>query len=590
MSAKWGIPAAVLAAGAMFGGQPPSFPPPAPGGPSIDFTVPRQPSGGPSALQPSTPSTPDQPTKSAAPRPRPVLPQSINVALKVERDGRLTIAETVVVRARSTMTRRAPLRIKAGDERDRVFAVRDVTVDGNASTELTGDEFVIRAGEGATTVTYTVDGAVINLDDHQEVRWQVASGWDVDVRFLRASFIAPEQPDAVTCLAGALGSDSKCESALTDHGQVLRVIQQNLKAGNRVDLSVSLPRDSVPVNARFDATSTKASAFALTPFSGIGLGVLLLLLLGGFGLLWLARGRDAKALATDIGPVDVLMTEGGRVSFASPDGVLPGQVGTVVDERADPRDVAATVVDLAVRNYLWIVEASGTSADGPEIEGEPLDWRIVRRNPADDALTGYERAVYAALLPDGTDSVLVSELRVDLAAVREAMYADVVARSWFSHRPDRERGRWSLIGVVLAALGVAVTVVLALTVGNALLGVALVIGGIALALGARWMPARTRRGGVLVQQVRGLLDYLHTAEPDSIPPADREMVFSRSLPYAVVLGQLEHWLTAFAALDSAADGTPGLYWYGTAEGEDLQRFATNFPAFLAALDRVLGGP
>lgn len=491
----------------------------------------------------------------------PLLPQSINIALKVERDGRLRVTETVFVKARSTMTRRAPLRIQAGDDRDRVFSVRDITVDGNGSTEITGDELVMRLGEGATTVTYTVDGAVIDRGDHQEARWQVASGWDVEVVFLRASFIAPDPPETVVCLAGALGSTSPCEAAATDHGQVLRVVQQNLKPGNRIDLSVGLPAGTVPANARFDSASTKASAFAMTTVSGAGLGVLTLLVLGGFLVLWLARGRDTKALATDIGPVDVLLREGDRVSFASPDGVLPGQVGTVVDERVDSADVVATVIDLAVRNYLWISERD-------------KDWLVVRRNAPDDALTGYERAVLDALLPEGKDQVAVSELRqstVDLRPVRDALYTDVVARNWFTHRPDRERGRWAMVGIGLIAAGVAATVVLALTIGHALLGLALVIGGVAVFLGARWMPARTRRGSVLVQQVRGLLTYLHTAEPESIPDSDRELVFSRSLPYAVVLGNPEQWLSRFAE--------SGLYWY---EGA-----TENVPKLLAELTEAL---
>jgi hypothetical protein len=557
VSANWGIPAAVLVAAAAFGAGQPSIPPPQPGGPTIDFTVPKQPSGGPSILSPK----PSQPGGAGPSRP-PLLPQSVNVALKVERDGRLTVTEQVFVRAGGSMTRRAPLRIQAGDDRDRVFTVRDVKVDGNGTTEVTGNEFVMRLGDGATTVTYTVDGAVIDFDDRQEARWQVASGWDVQVVFLRASFIAPRPSEQFTCFAGALASDSPCENAGTDHGQVLRLSQRDLKPGNRIDLSVSLPPDTVPANARFDSASTKASAFAITPVSAGGLGLLTLLVLGGFALLWLARGRDAKALATDVGPVDVLMRDGDRVTFASPDGVLPGQVGTVVDERVDPGDVVATLVDLAVRNYLWVNEAG----DG--------DWLLVRRNPPDDALTGYERAVLDAILPPGTDSVQVSALRsstVDVRPIRDALYADVVARKWFTHRPDQERSRWAMVGIGVLVAGIAATVGLALTIGHALLGLALVIGGLALFLGARWMPARTKRGSVLVQQVRGLLSYLRTASPESIPEADRELVFSRSLPYAVVLGNPGEWLSRF--------GQSSLYWY---EGS-----AANIPAFLTQLDRAL---
>ena len=128
------------------------------------------------------------------------------------------------------------------------------------------------------------------------------------------------------------------------------------------------------------------------------------------------------------------------------------------------------------------------------------DWLLLRRNPPDAALTGYERAVWQALLGDA-DEVALSALRarrLDLSAAREELYADVVRHAWFARRPDHERTRWLLAGVVLAAVGVAATVVLALTIGHALLGLAVVIGGLGLALGARLHagadPARQRAG------------------------------------------------------------------------------------------------
>lgn len=568
--AKWGTTAA-LAACALIGlswtaaaeEQPnwPSIPPPPSGAPTLTL-----PSGEAPDIKPTKPST--RPTGTV---PRPLLPESINIALKLEKDGSLSVTEQVFVQARKSMNRRVPLRIQADDDQDRVYSVRDVKVRGNATTEVTDAEFVMRFGEGATTVTYLVDGGVTDVEGHQELRWQVASGWDTKVRLLRASFIAPDQPESIVCLAGALGSTSPCQSALTDSGQILRVVQEGLPVGDRVDLQVDLPGGTVGANARFDDIGT-ANAFALTTASGVGLGAFVVLLLGGFVLLWLARGRDARALATDVGPVELLMSgEGGRVAFASPDGVLPGEVGTVVDEHVDVADVTATVVDLAVRNYIGIREI------GPE------EWRLVRRNPPDAALTDYERAVYTTVF-GAADEVSLTELRtrgVDLTAVRDAMYADVVSREWFARRPDHDRSLWSLVGVLLAVIGAAATVVLALTVGHALLGLALMVGGFGLALGARMMPARTKRGSVLVQQVRGLVNYLRTTEATSIPAADREMVLSRSLPYAVVLGETDGWVRRFADLDPAADGTPGIYWYET---DAPAEFTQRFPAFLLTLD------
>ncbi|ONI86051.1 hypothetical protein ALI22I_25245 [Saccharothrix sp. ALI-22-I] len=497
-----------------------------------------------------------------------------DVRLKLERDGRLTVTEVVTVPDGRTATRVVPLRVPVGDNRDRVFQVGDVAVEGKGTAAASADELTIALQAGTSTVKYAVVGAVAKIGDTLELRWQPAGGWDTALDSVKVSVITPDAPKSVSCLAGEPGTSKPCTSAELGDGRGVRATEIGLGAGERIDVAVGLQEGAAPANALVEERSGLAAAFALTPVTGAGLGGLVVLLLGGGLLLWYLRGRDARALAGDVGPVNVLVTDGsGRMAFASPDGVLPGQVGTVVDEHVDVVDVTATIVDLAVRNYVWIEEVDGH------------DWRFVRRNPADPSLSGYERAVYDALLPDGVDAVLLSELRgrrIDLTRVRDELYADVVAKNWFARRPDAERNLWWWAGVALGGVGVVLTVVLALVGAAALFGLVVVVAGVALAVGARSMPARTKRGSALLEHVRGLRGYLHTATPEDIPDSDREMVFSRSLPYAVVLGEAERWLATFA-------GTrPGLYWFGEAEeGGDLRRFAQRFPAFLGALDGVL---
>ncbi|WP_424184441.1 DUF2207 domain-containing protein [Actinokineospora sp. G85] len=575
MLEKWAVAAAVGVAG--FGLAQPSFPVPLPSdAPSIDFPVP---SVGPAPDRGEPPTIVPVPPTDPGGRPvrppgvgQPPLPRSVNVQLKVERDGSLTVREQVIVQANQTMTRTAPLRIG-----DRVFSVRDPRVEGNGSAAVEGDALVIKLSEGASTVVYTVDGAVEDVDDHQRFRWQIASGWDSKLVLLRGSLLTPERGSNFICLAGAAGTEDRCESALTDGGSVLRVVQSNLDAGARVDLAADLPPGTVPASARFER-GTPTSPFALGLVGGVALGAALLFLLAGFAVLWRARARDTQALAAEPEAVPVLDTSGGRTAFASPDGVLPGQVGTVVDGTVDARDLSATVLDLAVRNYVWITETDG-------------DWQLVRRNPADDALNDYERAVFDLLLPQGADSVTLSALRAEpqgVAKARDAVYRDIVSHKWFSRHPDA-LGTLTIVGIALLLLGVGLTVVLALVGGAALIGVAVAIAGLGIAIGGRLAPLRSQRGSALAQQVNGVRAFLNTVDPESIPASDREVVFSRSLPYAVALGDGEQWLARFAGLDSSADGTAGMYWYATQDGAaatNHTRFTEQFQTFVGKLDEV----
>ena len=60
------------------------------------------------------------------------------------------------------------------------------------------------------------------------------------------------------------------------------------------------------------------------------------------------------------------------VQFQPPDGLRPGQIGTLLDEQANVLDVTATIVDLAVRGHLRIVELERAHWFSSR------DWRLER--------------------------------------------------------------------------------------------------------------------------------------------------------------------------------------------------------------------
>ena len=61
-------------------------------------------------------------------------------------------------------------------------------------------------------------------------------------------------------------------------------------------------------------------------------------------LSWFFRGRDLPGTGTIV------------VNYEAPDGLRPAEVGTLIDEKVDLRDISATIIDLAVRGYLRIEE------------------------------------------------------------------------------------------------------------------------------------------------------------------------------------------------------------------------------------------
>ena len=126
------------------------------------------------------------------------------------------------------------------------------------------------------------------------------------------------------------------------------------------------------------------------------------------------------------------------VEFVPPDGLRPGQVGTLIDEQANTLDVTATIIDLAVRGYLRITEIPKQGWLGS------ADWQLDSLKPG-TGLKPYENTLLTALFASGP-SVRLSSLKntfaAHLKAVENELYDDMMANGWYRRRPDHT-GRWS---------------------------------------------------------------------------------------------------------------------------------------------------
>ncbi|MET7283439.1 DUF2207 domain-containing protein [Kribbella sp. NPDC005582] len=515
------------------------------------------------------------------------------------KDGKLQVKETVDLTAGgSTFSRTLTTRVRADAERDRTYDVSDVsaTVNGQPAQGFTdegiddGRRITVNAS-GKTTVvyTYTVGNVVAESTEGREVSWPVVQGFTSAIPRAALSINVPFAT-WVTCFAGRTGSSMPCTSSQLAESAALEITQNGVPAGGRVTFLTGLSSQAtVQPNAEYKTRWTLSHAFTVDSGT-VGLAVIVLGLgLLGAAALWFLRGRDAAKVGEGAPERPVLDGADGP-QFAAPDGIRPGQVGTVVDETADVVDITATLLDLAVRNYLTIVELPRQSQFGK------LDWELRRQHAGGPELLSYEKALLDAVFADG-DTVVVSELggalRPRLNLVREHLYADVVSQGWFASRPDAVRNRWTTAGVVLLGAGVVLTIVLAVVSKFGLVGFAVMLAGLVLALVGQVAPARTARGAAVLGRVAGLQRYLTDETSASLPPTHRLEFASRCLPYAAVLGLTEKWAAEIAATDDDDDPDAGIGWYSGPDnwhlsdiGESLSNFVTSFGGSLTTARRL----
>lgn len=511
---------------------------------------------------------------------------SIHVAEAVTYDGLVGVGLRGVQR---TITTREHYDV----ENDRIYDVSNVKVNAvqaDSTVSVTSDdgtdtiavEFAEPQERVTVTFDYDVQGVVAETADGLEVRWPVVQGFDVPIGDATVHWNAPSVI-WLSCLAGAPGSSKPCTTAQLVDVASPTMTQQRLDAGDQIVGILGLAADAgVAPSADLQPRWTLARAFTATGTPlWVALGLLLLGLLGAL-VLWWTRGRDSHSGGVGNGSPLISTGEGG-VAFAPPSGIRPGQMGTLVDERADVVDVSSTVIDLAVRNYLFIEEL-------PHSSYGRTDWLLRRRNAPGDELLAYEREVFEGLFA-AADEVKVSRLgdamRERLPRIQALMYDDMVDQGWFDERPDSVRGRWTTAGWVLIAAGAVLTMVLALVSTYGLVGLAVLLAGVALAAAGQLAPARTSRGGRVLGELRSFRAYLDSVDVGGIPEQRREELISRFYPYALVFGLGERWADALAAVDDDTDADEPIYWYGAPSDWHLSDAAPSLLRLSTALNAAL---
>jgi Predicted membrane protein (DUF2207) len=438
---------------------------------------------------------------------------------------------------------------------------------------------------------------------HDELYWNVTgNGWDFPIEHVRARFTIPDgalptQYHAYTGYAGSTGSDA----TVTVAGQTVTAeVTRPLSAHEGLTLAVAWPAGVL----------ARPSEQALRTRELLSFWPLLLAPLAFVLMLrrWMKHGRDPREQAI-------------VVQYAPPDEMTPAEMGTLVDNSADLRDITSTLVDLAVRGHVGIEEVEDKHLFGL-ISNQ--DWVFHRLTESTEGLLAHEREFLNALFSGasygpawstvraasaraaaaraagqeveaggydetaaqaGEPSVRLSSLKNQfyrsLPGIRTAIFERLVERGYYLKRPDTVKGAWMAFGIVLAILsGIAGGSLADAGVGW-LNPMALIAGGIAagviIAIFGALMAARTEKGARAREAALGFREFLDKVESDRY----RRMItspemFERYLPYAMAFGVEGRWAKAFEDIYREPPG-----WYA---GSGYHSFsATHFSSSMSSM-------
>ncbi|HYR50319.1 MAG TPA: DUF2207 domain-containing protein [Candidatus Eisenbacteria bacterium] len=504
---------------------------------------------------------------------------SFNSDITVATDSTITVKEDIRVDFGSLQKhgifRTIPLRYRYDDTNDRYYLleVKSVT-DGSKglpySESIDHDNDVIKIGDpgrlvsGANryVITYTVRGALNSFADHDELFWNVDGAlWPVAKRSVTATVNLPERAfQKAACYQGPNRSREGCTFASSGQAVTFTSTRQ-LGSGEQMSIVTALNQGVVDVPPPLLEARNRQfpqDAFDITPLT---VALSLLIAIAGIGLVvrnWWIHGRDRAYLT------QYYLTNDPRertdplfhhdplvVEFGAPQNMKPAELGLILDESADTKDVTATIVDLAVRGYMTITEV-------PRQQG---DWTFTWKEGGEAAaLLPYEKTLLDGIFAGGRQvklSTLKGTFAPTLRKAQGQIYTDAVTRKLFTTRPDTARVTWGCLGVGLVMAGIAATVLLGLKFGWGLIGVAILLGGIVLSISVPFMPQRTASGRELLQRTLGFRLYMTTAEKYRQQFAEKAQIFTQLLPYAIVFGCVTQWAKAFEGIDTSATNN----WY-----------------------------
>ena len=403
------------------------------------------------------------------------------------------------------------------------------SVDSHEGGKTVHLEFEATDEQKGWIIEYRMTGALIFAADYDRLYWDAVSlNREVPIRSATITVHPPPGANISDFKATEYIniSDPPSDYDTGVEGDVLWWRVENVPAYTTFTIDVAFPKDLVSKPWQYD----RICGIVVIAVSSCILAAVLLMMIV---LCW-KKGRDVGRTGTTM------------VRYEPPEGISPAMLGMLVHEKPRVQDISATIVDLARRGYLTIIEEDKRSLIRFKSHG------FQRTNEDLSGLLAYEREIMEGLFEAGervSESDLKNKFYSHIDAILNLGVKDeVMKRGLFTREPGALRSRYLTGGIIIASLAAAAFLFLPrwFDLGwFAVLFLAFVpVGAVIAAVG--WaMPSRSAGGSQAYEHAQGYRDFLETAEKPELEYMTPEN-FQANLPFAMVLGVDEAWASKFA--------------------------------------------
>ncbi len=386
-------------------------------------------------------------------------------------------------------------------------------------------------------ITYQLDRGINYFENYDEFYWNVTGNqWDAPIGPSTATIALPAESDKnnfqLACYTGSYGStETKCTTAIIDNQKVKFTSSETIKPGQGLTIIFAFPKNLV------QAPPFWLNWLWLIVDNLILVGSILILPIITFAILyykWLQEGKDPTPSRTTIMP-----------EYSAPDNLTPAEVGTLIDDSIDDRDLTATIIHLATRGYLKIHQESKKGLFEQEY------YTLEKTTPQaqhqllfpNDQLNEFEKEIYENIFGD-QEKVKLNDLKYRfykaIQGIKIEIQKRLIDQKYFAHSFLGIKNQYFSFGVgmifiPLIFIPAVYGIYLPLSVGY-------ILSAIIIMVFSGWMTQKTQKGVDALQRIRGLAEFIRTAEADRLKMYEKEHLFEKILPYAIALGMADRWV------------------------------------------------
>jgi uncharacterized membrane protein YgcG len=433
--------------------------------------------------------------------------------------------------------------------------------------------------ERTVHLAYRASNAIRFFKDHDEFYWNVTGLDTLVVTDEASAFVSLPaaaagqlKAQAFTGVYGARGADA---STTIDGSNVTFATANPLPPRSGLTVDIYIPKGILSEPSWF-------TRYVLWFIGGNPIAVLPLWAFAVMFALWWWKGRDAES-GMSVAPM-----------YEPPKGLTPAEAGTLLADEIESRDITSTLIDLAVKGYLKIVEHNDKILF---LTHRDYILRLIKPRSEWQALVPHEVEVLNNIFPEVTAeetslSSLKNRFYLALPSIRQEIMDALKAKELYSVDPDSAHGL-TLVGVLVIALPfVWMQMTGAIRAGNspAVLAAGVVLTILIVIFFGRHLAAKTIRGARTRVACLGFKEFMTRVDGDRIKrmPPD---TFEKFLPYAMAFGVEQHWARAFQGLITeppswyvgSGYGTPGMMWTPLLFTDAMHTFSTSaYQSFSAA--------